>query len=173
MLPPIGREVKARFSPTRWAQFRADNDYFLLSNSTKYLNDIRKDHGFNATPSWVAVAKLAVADRVINDHVAGQLSLIDPLLMALALLLVWRCFGLTTMLWCTVLFGTSYAGRYYWIGGSLLRVDWLAALMCAACAVRKQHFKTAGALLGYATMQRVFPLFFMVMPACSCHMAVA
>ncbi len=158
-------EVRARFSPPRWVQFHADNQYFLLSNSTRYLDSIRRDHGFNASPTWVAVASLAVANRVINDRTAGQLSLIDPLLMALALLLVWRCFGLTTMLWCTVLLGTSYAGRYYWIGGSLLRVDWLAALMCAACAIQKEYFKTAGLLLGYATMQRVFPVFFVLLPA--------
>jgi Glycosyltransferase family 87 len=159
------REVRARFSPERWVEFHADNQYFLLSNRTSYLDKIRRDHGFNASPTWVAVASLAVSSRAINDRTAGQLGLIDPLLIALALLIVWRCFGLTTMLWCTVLVGTSYAGRYYWIGGSLLRMDWLAALMCAACALQKQYFKTAGLLLGYATMQRIFPLFFVVLPA--------
>jgi hypothetical protein len=46
----------------------------------------------------------------------------------------------------------------------LLRVDWLAAVMLAACALQARYFLLAGLLLGYATMQRVFPLFFMVLP---------
>jgi hypothetical protein len=106
-----------------------------------------------------------VGDMAINTHSAGLLAWVDPLLMVLALLAVWHRFGLTSALWCVILFGTSYAGRYYWIGGSLLRLDWLAAVMLSACAVSARHFVMAGVLLGYATMQRVFPLFFLVLPA--------
>lgn len=160
-----GREVRARFSHARWAEFYADNLYFLRANHHSYMDLIRKDHGFNATPAWVAVAGLLVRDIAIDDHSAGLLAWIDPLLMALALLAVWRCFGLTTLLWCVIVLGTSYAGRYYWIGGSLLRVDWLAAVMAAACAMQTRYFLLAGLLLGYATVQRLFPLFFMLLPA--------
>jgi hypothetical protein len=160
-----GREVRARFSNARWAEFYADNLYFLQANHHSYMDLIRKDHGFNATPTWVAVAGLLVRDNAINSDSAGLLAWVDPLLMAVALFAVWRRFGLTTGLWCAIVFGTSYAGRYYWVGGSLLRLDWLAAVMLAGSAVQARQFTVAGALLGYATMQRVFPLFFMLLPS--------
>jgi hypothetical protein len=158
------REVRARFSDDRWSAFRADNLYFLRANDNAYMNEIRKDHGFNATPTWVAVASLLVGNTQIDNRSAGLLAWIDPTLMAIALLTVWRTFGLETALWCAIAFGTSYAGRYYWIGGSFLRCDWLASGMLAACCLQARRFAGAGLLLGYATMVRVFPVFFMALP---------
>jgi hypothetical protein len=158
------REVRARFSDERWSEFRADNLYFLRANNNPYMNEIRKDHGFNATPTWVAVASLLVGNTRIDNQCAGLLAWIDPALMALALLTVWGTFGLETALWCAIAFGTSYAGRYHWIGGSFLRCDWLASVMLAACCLQARRFAAAGLLLGYATMVRVFPVLFMALP---------
>jgi hypothetical protein len=42
-------EVRARFGPQ--LSFVADTRYFLTANSYDYIEKIRKDHGYNPTPT--------------------------------------------------------------------------------------------------------------------------
>ena len=68
-------------------------------------------------------------------------------------------FGLLPMLVAMTVFGATelYMFGTNWAGATL-RHDWLALLAFAACALRKQRWVLAGALLGVATMLRVIPV---------------
>ena len=71
---------------------------------------------------------------------------------------MWACFGLLPMLVAMTVFGATelYMFGTNWAGATL-RHDWLALLAFAACALRRQRWLLAGALLGFGTMLRVLP----------------
>jgi hypothetical protein len=87
------------------------------------------------------------------------LSSIDPLLGATALGAVAGAFGGELGAVVAVVFGTYFPGRSWWTGGSLLRWDWLAALLGGLALCRRGRMFGAGVLLGYAALVRVFPAF--------------
>ena len=161
-------EVKARFTPERWDRFRGDHAVHLLSileqGGAEWLQDIRRDHGFNATPAWVAAARLFGAGLPASSMRLTLLALIDPLLLALAFLVVARTHGRRTALVALIVFGTGHAWAWHWVGGALLRFDWLVALILGACALRSGRWAGAGACIGYAALVRLFPAAFLLGP---------
>ncbi len=151
-------EVKARFTPERWRRFAADHDRFLRANPNFYVTQWRRDHGYNPTPAWTFVARLFNGRGDLGRGALIALSALDPLLMAAAFVAVFRTYGTGVGCASLALFGLGYAGRYYWIGGAYLRLDWLAAAVGAICALERGRPATAGALFAYATAVRVFPI---------------
>ena len=71
---------------------------------------------------------------------------------------IGRSFGLLPMLVAMTVFGATelYMFGTNWAGATL-RHDWLALLAFAACALRRQRWALAGALLGFGTLLRVLP----------------
>ncbi len=63
-----------------------------------------------------------------------------------------------------IVFGLGYPWRFDWVGGAFLRQDWLAASGIAVCMLRRKRWMTAGILISYATMVRIFPGAFLVGP---------
>jgi len=159
-------EVRGRFSPERWRSFVADNRFFLTANPEHYIELIRQDHGYNPTPTWTFVARL-LGSRWLpaSRRTVTVLALLDPVLLVGAFVAVFRVFGPRVGYTAVILFGLGYPWRYYWVGGAFLRQDWFVALILAACALRRGRHGTAGALVGYATMVRVFPVLFLFGPA--------
>jgi hypothetical protein len=159
-----GALVHQRFSPERWQAFAADHDYYLDALSQPTLERIRRDHGYNPSPTWTATAQLV--DVGATDRAAlVRLGLLDPLLLLALFGLVFHTYGSRATCLCLVVFGLGYAWRYDWIGGAFLRLDWLVAVGCAVCCVRLERYRTAGALLAYAGMVRIFPFGFLFGPA--------
>ena len=66
----------------------------------------------------------------------------------------WERAALAAMVW-----GTYFPGRLWWTGGSFLRWDWLAALLAGLALCRRDRPFAGGALLAYAALSRVFPVF--------------
>lgn len=161
-------EVKARFTPQRWHDFLRDHAVHLGSileqGGPGWLERIRRDHGFNATPAWVAAARLFGAGLPATEGSLARLALIDPLLLALAFLALWRTYGRRVALTALIVFGTGHAWSFHWVGGALLRFDWFVALALAACACKTDRWGSAGALVGYATLVRLFPAAFLLGP---------
>jgi hypothetical protein len=159
-------EVRARFSPERWRSFLTDNRFFLTANPSHYIELIRQDHGYNPTPTWTFVARM-LGSRWLSPSrgTLTALGLLDPLLLAVAFAAVFRVFGSGVGCTAVILFGLGYPWRYYWVGGAFLRQDWFVAFILAACALRRGRHGMAGALVGYATMVRVFPVLFLFGPA--------
>jgi len=156
--------VKARFSPQRWVQFVDDNDYFLRANSPHYVEEIRRDHGFNPPPSWTFVARL-FAWPAVNAVTLNWLAGLDLLLVAAMFAVVFTTFGARAGCLALIVFGLNYAGRYYWVGGAFLRETWLFCSVVGVCLVKREHYVLAGALIGWAAADRLFPALFMFGPA--------
>jgi hypothetical protein len=159
------REVKARFSDERWRAFKEDNRYFVSENARDYLAKIRKDHGYNPTPTWTFSARLFSRWVPASGASLSTLAWIDALLLAGMFLIVFRTYGSRIGCMAVIVFGLGYAWRFDWVGGAFLRQDWLAAVGVAVCMLRRERFVLAGSLIAYATMVRVFPGAFLVGPA--------
>jgi len=159
------RAVKARFEPQRWRAFVEDTRYFLTSNSYDYIERIRKDHGYNPTPTWTFTARAFSRWLAAGDDTLAALAWIDPLLLAAMFLAIFRTFGSRIGCLALIVFGLGYPWRFDWVGGAFLRHDWLAAIGVGVCLLRRERFRLAGALFAYAAMVRVFPAGFLLGPA--------
>jgi hypothetical protein len=159
------REVEQRFSPERWRSFSDDVRYFLESSSYDYITRIRKDHGYNPTPTWTFSARLFSLWPAAGDTALSALAWIDPLLLGVMFVFVFRAFGARVGCLSLVIFGLGYPWRFDWVGGAFLRQDWLAAVGIGICMLRSKRFTVAGMLFAYAAMVRVFPGGFLVGPA--------
>ena len=161
-------KVKQRFTPERWAEFKSDLAFFRAAMGPSFINTL-DDHGANAPPSWVWLARLAIGHVPATETTLTIAGLIDAVLLLAMAWAIWACFGLLPMLAAMTVFGATdlYMFGTNWAGATL-RHDWLVLIGFAACALRKERWLLAGALLGAGTMLRVVPavgLFGVVAPA--------
>jgi hypothetical protein len=165
-------EVRARFSDARWQAFLYDHAIVMRSalgiGGIDFANDIRRDHGFHPSPAWIAIARLTLGSRPISQPFMTLLGVEDLALLAVALLVVARTFGARVAWLALLLFGTGQLWHFGWVGGSVLRFDWLAALLLAACAAHRGRWGWAGAAIGWAAMDRIFPAAFLLGPLVAC-----
>lgn len=163
-LVPQMREVYARFTPERWAEFSRDHAFFLAWDSFANLNQYRHDHGYNASPTWTVVAQCL--GRWFPASLGWMIALacLDVALLALTFACLLRTFGLRAGCIAIALFGSSFLPEWDFVGGSFLRFDWLAAVGIALCLLERKRPAAAGALLGYATAVRVFPVLLLLGP---------
>ena len=149
--------VKRRFSPARWAEFKSDLGFFRAAMGPGFITSL-DDHGANAPPSWVWLARLAIGHVPASETTLTIAGLLDAVLLLAMAWAIARSFGLLPMLVAMTVFGATdlYQFGTNW-GGSTLRHDWLALLGFAACALRKERWALGGALLGAGTMLRMIP----------------
>jgi hypothetical protein len=149
--------VKARFTPERWAALETDLRYFREAMGRDYLDSLN-DHGANATPVWLAIARGVFARAGASARLFEIGALIDPALLLLLFAAVWRAFGMRPMLLCAIVFG---ANDFTLLGtnwaGATLRHDWLVYLGLGVCALRVGWWRSAGALLALSASIRAFP----------------
>jgi len=158
------REVRARFTPERWQSFVADHAAFAESGGERFLGGVRSDHGYNPTPAFTFVARLATAHAPVGPRASLALALVDPLLLGLAFVFVFRSFGLRVGCLALAVVGLGFGWRYNYLG-ALLRLDWLAAVLVGVSLLARGRAGAAGALVGYAAAVRLFPLLFALGPA--------
>lgn len=151
-------EVRARFTDARWAEFCHDMLYIQRTMGDRDYLGSMQDHGGNATPVWILPAWLLFKHLPASEATLGLAGLIDPALLLILLIAIWRSFGLSLALYCTILFGAT---DFYMFGsnlmGSTLRQDWLVTLGLGACALKSGRHWLGGALLAYAGLVRAFP----------------
>ena len=148
---------KESFSPARWEAFKKDiNTFHGLVNEGRW-KEIHQDHGYNATPVWtLAGAALTNAGPVSMGQLT-RLNLLDPIYLALTLLMVWWAFGPRAFAVAALTLGTNFANRYYWTGGAFLRHDWVFYLVASICLLKKDRPFLGGMAFAYATLLRLFP----------------
>ena len=160
-------EIRARFSPERWEEFKRDMKYFSdTMGGQDYLGSMQ-DHGGNATPVWILPAYLLFKNWPASELSISLAGLIDPVLVLLFFFVLWRTYGIRVMLYVMVIWGAS---DFYNFGsnlmGSTLRQDWLVALGFGVCVIKKQRYLLGGVLMAYGGLIRAFPamatFFFMV-----------
>lgn len=149
--------VKRRFSPARWADFKRDLVFFREAMGAGFITSL-DDHGANAPPSWVWLARLAIGHVPANETTLTIAGLLDAVLLLAMAWAIARSFGLVPMLVAMTVFGATdvYMFGTNW-GGATFRHDWLVLLGFAACALRKERWRLAGVLLGAGTILRVIP----------------
>jgi hypothetical protein len=161
-------EIRARFSPERWEEFKRDMKYFSdTMGGQDYLGSMQ-DHGGNATPVWVLPAYFMFNAAPASELVISLAGLIDPILVLFFFWVLYRTFGLRLMLYVVVIWGAT---DFYNFGsnlmGSTLRQDWLVALGLGACALKKGRYALGGVLMAYGGLIRAFPAmatFFFLVP---------
>lgn len=153
--------IKSRFSAARWTEFSSDIQYFKERLPIERWNGLFRDKGYNPSPVWTMVAA-PLANLVSTSNPRGMvaLALLDPILLFIAFLAVWRTFGIRAALLMVILMGTHMTASHSHMKGAFLRTDWLSALILAVCAVKAKHPAVGGALVAYAAAVRVFPAFF-------------
>src|SRR5215475_11065422 len=140
------REVRARFSTERWDAFVADHAVFAEAGGERFLDGVRRDHGYNPSPTWTFVARLFTARAPVGPVSSLLLALLDPLLLAVAFFCVFRSFGLPTGCLALAVLGLGFGWRYNYLG-ALLRLDWLAAALVAISLLERGRARIAGALV--------------------------
>lgn len=176
-LEEFRHQVVQRFSPERWQEFVLDHSQYLLfikdifgikqsEGDTKYtylafFDRIRQDHGFNASPTWVFVAKMVSFGLPTEKQTLFYIASLDIVLILFMFFMMMRSYGFYTGCISMIIFSLGYGWHYHWVGGAFLRFDWLAAVVISICMLKKNHYALAGLLLSYAVMVRLFPLIFL------------
>jgi len=167
MIPVAGvlaeKEIyRDAFSPVRWENFKGDVDFFWQRFESKALwQRMLQDKGYNPPPIWTMIGgSLANAVPVENLRAMMALASLDGLLMLAAALAVWWAFGHHGALLLIILVYSHYLNSHFTLKAAFLRLDWLAALILALCAMKKERPGLAGGLTAFAAGVRVFPVFF-------------
>lgn len=155
--PEISR-ISERFTPERWTAFKADMRYFRETMGDHSYLSTHSDHGANATPLWVALARPWLAFTTASERALTLGGLLDPLLLGVMFAVMGLTFGVRSMLLAVVVFGATdlYMFGTNW-GGATLRHDWIAYLGLGACALKRERWVLGGVLLGLSVMIRAFP----------------
>jgi hypothetical protein len=150
-------KVRQRFTPERWAAFKQDLRFFRSAMGPDFVTTM-DDHGANAPPSWVWLVRLFLGHVTASEATLTAAGLIDGLLFLAMAWAIGACFGLLPMFVAMTVFGATelYMFGTNWAGATL-RHDWLTLLAFSACALRRERWLLAGALLGFGTMLRVLP----------------
>ena len=170
-LVPIGEllqrseSTRSRFTDDRWQSFRGDVEAIHRMMGERFPA-LLADHGYNPTPVWSLVGG-TIANRVPAGSIEGirALTLVDPLLLAVAFLAVLWAFGFETACLAAAYYGILYGAIFDWVGGAFLRNLWFAGTLVGASLLQRAHPIAAGACLGVSVALRVFPVFFLLGPA--------
>ena len=152
--------VVARFSPERWEAFTRDCRFFFahIRQWPLPLND----HGYNDPPTRAWLLHALVRHVPATSTTLTVLTSLDYVLVAGAFAVVAVVFGpLPAGLGLAFLALNPFA-RFDFIGGSLLRWDWIAAVLVGVAALVRGMGMTAGLFFGYAILARLFPALFVV-----------
>jgi hypothetical protein len=152
------------FSAERWRQFKEDVRFFQGRMGPDQWQLLLLDYGFNGTPFWRLIGG-ALASRVsLGELNLFLLSLLDVLLIAAALGLVWYAFDLTTCLLATIFFFANFFATFDITGGGFLRMIWVAGLIGGICLLHRRRWVWGAQCLAAAALDRAFPVVF-VLPA--------
>jgi hypothetical protein len=163
-------EVKTRFTPARWEDFKIDMRYFRQTMGQRDYLSTLTDHGANATPVWMTIAHGLFGWTHASDRVLVLGGLLDPVMLLIMFGVIWRTFGIRTTLISIIVFGAT---DYYMFGsnwaGATLRHDWMVYLGLGVCLLAREKWAAGGALLMMSALIRAFPALALVgaaMPAC-------
>jgi hypothetical protein len=156
-------EVRPHISDARWASFEHDIRELQRLVPDDWWNSVVYDAGFNPPPSWVitsgSVSNLIPirAGRIPTYLLSTS---IDLVLLLACFVALRSAFGATTAVFAAIYFGSSFVSSYGWTGGAFLRYTWVAAVVFSLAAMKRERWALAGAFLGFAICDRLFPVGF-------------
>jgi hypothetical protein len=158
-------EIRGRFSPERWREFREDIAWLKMQLPAARWTLLTEDHGHNAPPTWTAAVGIVTNALSIRSDVARwMMLLIDPALLLLALAALTWAYGFEATVLTAVLLGTHYFFCWGHLKGTLVRTDFVTFALFAICLFRKDRPVAAGMCAAIAACSRAFPVFFLVGP---------
>jgi hypothetical protein len=159
---PLAADAKARFSPKRWAQLKADLSFLREKTmDNNWWSGVVLDSGFNPPPSY-AVMSSAVSNTVpFNESTWKWLGSFDFVLLAIGIVTIGFALGPVPALFTPVIMGNTPITTYNWTGGSFLRQLWLFFLMIGLSLLVRRRWGWAGAALGACVASVFFPVFFL------------
>ena len=152
--------VRARFSKERWRQFR--DDLIFFGPRIVAWPELLLDRGYNDPPPRALLLHGLVDRLPASPLTLHVLTALDYVALIVAFAVAWQAFGAVPSTLALAFFALSFFARFDWIGGSLLRWDWMAALLLGAAAYARGQGTVAGVCLGYAALARIFPILFFI-----------
>jgi hypothetical protein len=149
---------RSRFTPARWQEFKHDVLFFRAEAKGDWLR-MQQDHGYNATPVWNAAGYLLANTGPATKRQMMLIAFIDPVLILIMWVAVWRTFGWRAAAVAAVWWGTNFPARYFYLGGSFLRQDFLVAAVLTVVFAKRGYMALAGASACWSTLLRIFPGF--------------
>lgn len=151
-------ECRARFGDARWKDFARDVRSFASRRDVHDWHRVLKDHGFNATPAWIA-ASVPFSRGLTRpaSSAAALVAALDPLLLVVAFAAVFWAFGREVTCVAIVAFACNPLADFAWVGGAFLRQLWLAALLVGIALLARRRGIAAGIALGLSLLLQVFP----------------
>lgn len=151
---------RARFSEPRWEEFQRDIKTVGTWMGRSTWARIFGDKGFNGTPFYTMIVGVLLQIFGISDRAMVGHAMVDPALMIASFLCVAWAYGVNRAALVAILFCSFFPNRYLHMGGSILRFDYVAAILMGLSALKKERWGLAGFFLAWATLVRIFPLFF-------------
>ena len=151
-------KYEALFTPKRWVEFKRDVAFFISRMPKAKWNNVLRDKGYNATPVWNMVAR-ALSNAFPTSSINAVLFL-DLALLAAMLVMIWMAFGWNVAMLAAVFFAANFFMSFVHIRGAFLRLDWVTLIVMSVCALKLGWYKTAGGMMAYAALARVFPVVF-------------
>lgn len=157
-----GNDCSRRFSPERKQQINDDLMFFNAIASRSRWHQLFNDKGFNGTPFYAALCQAIIPKGPLTLPSLYALASIDLVLIAMAFAVAWFAFGAELTLLATLFFFVNFPNNYAHMGGSLLRFDYVAALIAGLSLLKLKRPVLAAVLLTYAAFERVYPVLFIV-----------
>jgi hypothetical protein len=149
---------KRHFTPERWSEFSDDVNFFRSKLTLPLWLKMRSDHGYNPPPTWTMLGRPLSHAGPASRAQFFALTSLDPLLLAAMFGALAWAFGWRVMCIALLYWGTNQPASWEWVGGSIVRFDWLAASVAGVCCLKRGHPAVAGMLLAWAVGVRIFPI---------------
>lgn len=167
-------DCESRFSPERRAAFLRDLEFWWTGRpEIVRWKHLFADKGYNGSPFYSAQIAWLVGDGPLSRDRLARLAILDVGLVIGAFALAGWAFGTRMAFFAFLFFCVNFPGRFVHMGGSILRFDYLAALVAALCFLRQDRHAAAGACLAWSTLSRGFPVIFVAALACKAAADVA
>jgi hypothetical protein len=150
--------IKHLFSEDRWNAFKDDVAFFKEATGvprSPAFGFFLMDHGYNASPASTFL--LGLLTNAVPVTQLRLLALLDVLLVAAMIALVFRTFGFEMGALFSTYFFVNILNDHEYISGSLLRYDWLLYVVAAVCLLERGRHASSAFFLTLAAMLRVFP----------------
>jgi hypothetical protein len=157
-------DVVPLFSEDRWQAFQDDIAFFRERIAPEAWRLILIDHGYNATPFWTFLGSRLGGSLELGPGVLAFIAALDPLLIIVMLVLARWGFGTRTALLFAIFLFANFFAVFDITGGAFLRQLWLAGVVGFVCCYAKGRMAAAGVCLAIATLDRVFPVLFALLP---------
>ncbi|MEM7677063.1 MAG: hypothetical protein AAF449_13760, partial [Myxococcota bacterium] len=153
--PAAKQKCRARFSKARWNEFVRDTAFFRGSASPNWWRSMLHDQGFNASVVWLLAGHSLTRSVAATD--LSFLLWLDVFLLMIAVGALYFAFGLRQAAVAALFYSVFPPCAHYFVGGSILRMDWLAATAVGLALLRVGRPALAGAAIAYAGLLRLFP----------------